>query len=109
MTTTDPKVIADEKAIEQKYRAELERKALAAPQAVRHVVRNILLDMPKEERARSGEIVGRVALEQPEEILDGKRDFYIGTEKLSGDGFEVFSWAAPVAATYYRGDRVSGA
>lgn len=107
MTTTDPKVIADEKAIEQKYRAELERKAIAAPQAVRHVVRNTFLDMPPEERARNGEIVGRVALEQPEAILDGKRDFYIGTEKLSGNGFEVFSWAAPVAATYYRGDRVS--
>ncbi|KRF31107.1 AAA family ATPase [Yonghaparkia sp. Soil809] len=106
MTTTDPKVIADEKAIEQRYRAELERKAIAAPQAIREVIRNTFLDMPHEERARNGEIVGRVALEQPEEILDGKRDFYIGTARLGGDGFEVFSWAAPVASTYYRGSRV---
>lgn len=106
MTDTDPKVIADEKAIENKYRAELERKAVAGPQAIRQVVRNTFLDMPQEERARNGEIVGRVALDQPEEILDGKRDFYIGTAKLSGDGFEVFSWAAPVATTYYRGERV---
>ncbi|MBU1251330.1 MAG: ATP-binding domain-containing protein [Actinobacteria bacterium] len=106
MTTEDSKVIADERAIEKKYRSELKRKAVAATQAISQVVRNTLLDMPKEERALSGEIIGRVALEHPEEILDGKRDFYIGTSRLSGDGFEVFSWAAPVSTTYYRGSRV---
>ncbi len=102
---TDPKVIADENAIEKKYRAELERKAISAPKATSQILRNTFLDMPPEERARNGEILGRVALQSPEDILDGKRDFYIGTAKLSGDGFEVFSWAAPVATTYFRGSR----
>lgn len=53
-----------------------------------------------------GALVGRVALRQPhEELLDGHGDFYIGETYANLDGVQVFSWAAPVACTFFRGSR----
>ncbi|MEU5529315.1 AAA family ATPase [Micromonospora chersina] len=53
-----------------------------------------------------GSLVGRVALcEADEEILDGQGDFYIGETYANLDGVYVFSWAAPVACTFFRGSR----
>ncbi len=95
-------VIADEDAIERRYAAELAKKAQHAQSAIRDVVRNTWTHTPDHDMPRNGELIGRVALEQPQDELEGRRDFYIGTARLSGDGFEVFSWAAPVACTFYR-------
>ena len=53
----------------------------------------------------AGELVGRVALCRPDPDLDGHSDFYIGERKADLDGFKVFSWASPVACTFYRGRR----
>ncbi|MDR7384409.1 AAA family ATPase [Promicromonospora iranensis] len=50
-----------------------------------------------------GFLVGRVSLVGPREELGGASDFYIGERHLNLDGQEVFSWAAPVACTYFRG------
>ncbi|WP_435126086.1 AAA family ATPase [Micromonospora tulbaghiae] len=53
-----------------------------------------------------GALVGRVALRKPdEELLDGQGDFYIGEAYANLDGVYVFSWAAPVACTFFRGSR----
>ncbi len=95
-------VIADEDAIERRYAAELAKKAQHAQSAIRDVVRNTWTHTPDHDMPRNGELIGRVALEEPQDELEGRRDFYIGTARLSGDDFEVFSWAAPVACTFYR-------
>lgn len=58
---------------------------------------------PKFPPAPLGYLVGRVALSQKEDMLGGRNDFYIGERHIELDGVEVFSWAAPVACTFYRG------
>jgi DNA helicase IV len=40
--------------------------------------------------------------EGDEKFLGGHRDFYIGTTHYETDSYRVFSWAAPVACTYFR-------
>jgi ATP-dependent DNA helicase UvrD/PcrA len=50
-------------------------------------------------------LIGRVALANPQPELGGSADFYIGDTRASIDGFDVFSWAAPVACTFFRGTR----
>lgn len=53
-----------------------------------------------------GDLVGRVALHQPNhDILDGHSDFYIGETYANLDGVYVYSWAAPIACTFFRGSR----
>lgn len=98
----DRSVIADEDAIERRYAAELANKAQRAQSAIREVVRNTWTHTPDHDMPRNGELIGRVALEQPQVELEGRRDYYIGTARLSAEDFEVFSWAAPVACTFYR-------
>ncbi|MDT0169736.1 UvrD-helicase domain-containing protein [Pseudarthrobacter sp. BRE9] len=51
-----------------------------------------------------GQLVGRIALAQPNQIIDGNSEFYIGERHCSDlNGVEVFGWAAPVACTFFRG------
>ncbi|MEO3748401.1 hypothetical protein [Plantactinospora sp. B5E13] len=53
-----------------------------------------------------GALVGRVALRQPHpDLFAGGNDFYIGETYAKLDGVHVFSWAAPVACTFFRGSR----
>ena len=48
--------------------------------------------------------VGRVALVRPDsEILGGDTHFYVGETYAVVDGINVFSWANPVACTFFRG------
>jgi len=49
-----------------------------------------------------GELFGRVALSNPDAMLCGRNDFYIGERHTNVDGVEVYSWAAPIACTFYR-------
>lgn len=52
-----------------------------------------------------GHLIGRVALANSDPDLDGGSDFYIGETRANFDGTHVFSWAAPVACTFFRGTR----
>ena len=45
-------------------------------------------------------LLGRVALAEPTDIVDGT-DFYIGSDYHDRDGLVVFSWAAPIASTFF--------
>jgi len=56
--------------------------------------------MPHAGKVPTGQLFGRVALDRDDELLDG-RDFYIGVRHMERDGIQVFSWAAPVAATFF--------
>ncbi|WP_349426528.1 AAA family ATPase [Microbacterium sp. LWS13-1.2] len=58
---------------------------------------------PKFPPAPLGYLLGRVALTHPNDMLGGRNDFYIGERHVELDGVEVFSWAAPVACTFYQG------
>ncbi|WP_432872517.1 AAA family ATPase [Microbispora rosea] len=61
--------------------------------------------LPQKPAMPFGDLVGRVALRQPHELLDGTSDFYIGEARADLDGVQVYSWAAPVACTFFRGRR----
>lgn len=96
--------IENERAAEKRYIQMLSTKARRPVhfQAARNTIwtgdgRPALPEVPV------GFLVGRVALVGPREELDGASDFYIGERHLNLDGQEVFSWAAPVACTYFRG------
>lgn len=52
-----------------------------------------------------GHLIGRVAIANPDPDLGGGSDFYIGETHASFDGMYVFSWAAQVACTFFRGTR----
>ncbi|MBU2667412.1 AAA family ATPase [Actinoplanes bogorensis] len=52
-----------------------------------------------------GALLGRIALRGPNELLGGHGDFYIGESYANLDGVRVFSWAAPVACTFFRGSQ----
>jgi hypothetical protein len=50
-----------------------------------------------------GPLIGRVALKSnDDDFLDGGREFYIGARRAELGATPVFSWAAPVACTFYR-------
>lgn len=51
-----------------------------------------------------GLLIGRILLAESHSCLNGRRDFYIGDRHAKLDGIEVFSWAAPVACTFFRGE-----
>ena len=52
-----------------------------------------------------GELIGRVRLREPNEaVLNGASEFYIGYGHVTVDGVDVYSWAAPVACTFFNGD-----
>jgi hypothetical protein len=96
--------IENERAAEKRYSQILGTKARRPVyfQAARNTIwtgdgRPELPEIP------TGFLIGRVALAGPHQWLDGASDFYIGERHLSMDGLEVFSWAAPVACTYFRG------
>lgn len=59
---------------------------------------------PKLNALPDGLLIGRVALVKPDSVLGDRADYYIGDRHLNLDGIEVYSWAAPVACTYFRGN-----
>lgn len=95
-------VAADEAAIESQYNAALARKAKRLRTLINQQTQNTLTSTTKIDSATQGELVGRVALAAPSELLDGARDFYIGTASYDGDDFQVWNWTAAIACTFYR-------
>jgi DNA helicase-2/ATP-dependent DNA helicase PcrA len=95
-------VVADEVAIEKDYNDALKVRAKSLRHGINQMTANTWTTTRAIEVPASGELIGRVALEEPSGLLDGARDFYIGTAKYEGDDYQVFSWVAPVACTYYR-------
>lgn len=95
-------VAADEAAIESKYNEALARKAKRLRTLINQQTQNTLTTTTKVDLATQGELVGRVALASPSELLDGARDFYIGTASYDGDDFQVWNWTAAIACTFYR-------
>ena len=61
--------------------------------------------MPAPADMPTGQLVGRVALVTSDPDLGGGSDFYIGEARADIDGVNVYSWAAPVACTFFRGTR----
>ena len=102
-TPEQSQVQADEAAVEKQYGNALAERAREVWSSLSQMNPNswtgsVALEIPKD-----GSLIGRVALKKAnEEYLDGGQDFYIGTEHYAGSDFEVFSWVAPVACTFYR-------
>ena len=96
--------LADEQVAQKRYSQKLAAKA-QKPILVQGP-RNKLwtgTGMPASRVTPTGQLVGRVALATPDPDLAGGSDFYIGEARAEIDGVDVFSWAAPVACTFFRG------
>lgn len=104
MTGQDVKsLVANEVAVEEKYRQALADRHSRLEGQVRQLTPNTWTSDSSFGSAKDGILIGRVALaEGDEEFLDGHRDFYIGTTHHETNSYRVFSWAAPVACTYFR-------
>ena len=98
--------LADEQVAQKRYSQKLEAKA-QQPILVQRPRNNLWTGtgMPAPRVMPTGQLVGRVALAISDPDLDGGSDFYIGEARADIDGVDVFSWAAPVACTFFRGTR----
>ena len=96
--------LADEQTAQKRYAETLEAKA-RQPIPVQRPRNNLWTGtgMPAPRVTPAGQLVGRVALAIPDPDLDGGSDFYIGETRADIDGVNVYSWAAPVACTFFRG------
>lgn len=95
-------IAADEAARESQYSGALAASARMTRTRINAQTPNTLTTNTKVTLPRSGELYGRVALRAPSVLLDGARDYYIGTSHYDGGDFEVFSWAAEIACSFYR-------
>lgn len=95
-------VAADEAAIESQYNEALASKAKRVQSLINQQTQNTFTSTTKLDLATQGELVGRVALAGPSVLLDGGRDFYIGTAFYDGGDYQVYGWTSKVACTYYR-------
>lgn len=97
--------LEDERTAEKRYVKKLREKA-SRPVAY-DGPRNLSWTrdaLPRPCQDPGGELIGRIALRAPDHwVLDGRAEFYIGEKHLDLDGVEVFSWAAPIACTFFRG------
>lgn len=103
-SSEDEQVLADERSAEQQYNAHLKERAGSRIEI--STPRNAIMTQDRLARTNypeSGQLIGRVRLEGPSDVVDGAEDFYIGTSHGHANGVEVFSWRAPVACTFYRG------
>ena len=96
-------LVANEFAVEEKYRQSLADRHSRLKGQLGQLTPNTWTSESSLEAAKDGILIGRVALiESDEEFLEGHRDFYIGTTHHETESYRVFSWAAPVACTYFR-------
>lgn len=104
---TDPRKqldLEDERTAQKRYTGKLHEKALLpTPYEGPRNTHWTGTGLPRLRPAPVGQLIGRVALRGPSSVLDGHADFYIGETHADLDGIEVFSWAAPVACTFFRG------
>ena len=112
MTGSGPdeqETLAAERAVNEQYRTklkiELERTAHAVAEHTSLSRNSIWVSGTISSGSLRGEIapvVGRVALDGSEEVVDG--EMYVGPRILELDGdVTVVSWAAPVAELFYKG------
>lgn len=95
--------LANEIAAEGKYRDAVMRKTQRLNRNLRASTANTWTSPGEIEAPKDGTLIGRVSLEtNDDEFLDGHRDFYIGTTHHEDEDMRVFSWAAPVACTYFQ-------
>ncbi|WP_181778845.1 AAA family ATPase [Pseudonocardia pini] len=97
------RAIADERAADERYRIGLRREeSRRVPvhqgygDARRIPSKAALTPVPP----RRG-LLGRVELAEHTDFFDGT-NFYIGSRPLDADGLMVFSWAAPIASTFFQ-------
>ena len=98
--------LADEQVAQKRYSQILAAKA-RQPNLVQGPRNNFWTGtgMPAPRDMPTGQLVGRVALVTSDPDLGGGSDFYIGEARADIGGVDVFSWAAPVACTFFRGTR----
>lgn len=99
MSGEQQRIVADERAADERYRNALRRR-LKVPVAVS---RDSGVRKPPSATAPAEKgLIGRVALAEPTDFFDGT-DFYIGSGYSDEPQLIVFSWAAPIASTFFRG------
>lgn len=105
MTSKDLE-LADEQTAQMRYTQKLQAKA-RQPLLVQGPRNKFWTEtgMPAPRGMPHGQLLGRIALAEPDPDLDGGSDFYIGEARADVDGINVYSWAAPVACTFFRGTR----
>jgi DNA helicase II / ATP-dependent DNA helicase PcrA len=96
--------LTDEQTAQKRYSQKLKAKA-RQPIQIQRTRNNFWTgtSIPARQGLTSGQLIGRIALAHPDPDLDGGSDFYIGESRADIDGIHVFSWAAPVACTFFRG------
>jgi hypothetical protein len=107
MSTTRKELeLADEQTTQRLYAQKLRDRA-QHPVHVQGPRNNLWTGtgMPAPRATPNASLVGRVALTSPDPDLEGGADFYIGEAHANIGGVPVFSWAAPVACTFFRGTR----
>lgn len=92
--------LANERAVEREYAAALLAKTPVRPVARSGHGRRSQAHVPD---ISAGELLGRVALSASHPLIDSRADFYISSRYISLPELAVFSWAAPIACTYFRG------
>lgn len=105
MKTRDKELeLADEQTAQRLYSRELQKKS-RQPVPYQTIRSRMWVDgLPAPKVMSEAHLIGRVALTHSDPDLDGS-DFYIGETRATLDGVRVFSWAAPVACTFFRGTR----
>lgn len=92
---------ADEQAANDRYMAVMREKvARRVPLNVARSTTWTGTGLPILNDASIGPLVGRVGLDRTEDFI-GSNNFYIGPWHVDQEGLIVFSWAAPIAATFY--------
>lgn len=98
---TEAMEAANEQAANDRYmslmREKVERRV---PVAVPRSSKWTGTGLPTLSEVSVGPLVGRVGLDRSEDFI-GSNNFYIGPWHVDHDGLVVFSWAAPIAATFY--------
>ena len=94
-------ILADERSAEQQFNAHLEERTHVKIEI--SMPRNAIITqdrLPRVNYPRNGQLIGRVRLAGPNDVVDGAEEFYIGTAHGRANDVEVFSWHAPVACTF---------
>jgi DNA helicase IV len=105
MNSDHARIIADEQAADGRYRAALhddDQRSQGVTPCGPANAQWTRQNLPRMAALPSGGLVGRVALHHESDIFNGS-EFYIGARYLDDKGLTVFSWAAPIASTFFRG------
>jgi len=94
--------IADESAVEQHYSDGIKEKERNRRRARAALANNTWTENLATDPVVGGELVGRIRLARSHDLIEAE-DFYIGTDRFTGDNYTVYPWTAPIAArSFYR-------